>query len=86
MTFLLNPLLLRCHTAPESIIGPAPLVEYDCTFPLREFCEVLESHDPRSKHFSIPTTRKYLPFFRSRAVFPADSGRMIRARGGVLGC
>ena len=31
-------------------------------------------------------TSSHATLFRSRAVFPADSGRMIRARGGGLGC
>ena len=37
---------------------------------------------------ALPSSRtsSHATLFRSRAVFPADSGRTIRARGGVLGC
>ena len=31
-------------------------------------------------------TSSHATLFRSRAVFPADSGRAIRARGGAMGC
>ena len=47
----------------------------------RTVLPVLKNSKPfETKVAMLPT------FFRSRAVFPADSGRMIRARGGVLGC
>ena len=35
---------------------------------------------------SSSRTSSHATLLRSRAIFPADSGRTIRARGGVLGC
>jgi hypothetical protein len=46
-----------------------------------------EAHrTPGLPALSPPRTSPHATLFRSRAVFPADSGRAIRARGGALGC
>ena len=45
-----------------------------------------DHHTPGLPALSPSRTSSHATLFRSSAVFPADSGRTIRARVGVLGC